>query len=246
MLHHLSLAVLALLVAAPAIARDRLPSNAPYCARPGTQPVFLSPMGEPFRGVVGQPYPVALWFQAADRNRDGVVDRAEMIGDAQRFFRILDRNHDGKLTPEEVVAYETQVAPEISLYSVRGRDNQVPAQRGGLLSGVMPRSGESDYYGPMGAGGYSWLNIPEPVVAADSDVDRVVTEKEFLSAAGRRFEQLDPNGNGSIALKDMPKTPNQQAIEGPCRPRPKPRTKETKQREHDLREDERDAGVPPQ
>ena len=217
----------------PALARDRLPFDAPYCARPGTRPVFLSPMGEPFRADPGQPYPSTAWAAQADRNHDGVIDRGEMIADAQRFFRLLDRDHDGKLTPEEVSSYENQVAPEIALYTIRGRE-MLPMERGERL-----RSGESGYGGPMGAGAYGWLNIPEPVAAADADVDRIITEKEFLSAAGRRFEQLDAEGKGSLALKDLPKTANQQALEGPCRPRPKPRTTDAKQREKDLREDER-------
>ena len=231
------------LIAAPAMARDRLPQDAPYCARPGTRPVFLSPMGEPFRAAPGQAYPSAMWLAAADRNHDGMVDRGEFIADAQRFFRTLDHDHDGRLTPEEVIAYERDVAPEIALFAPRSRE-MGPAPGGRrFLPNLLPlRAGESDYEGPMGAGAYAWLNIPEPVVAADSDVDRIITEKEFLGAAGRRFEQLDPEGKGGITLKGMPKTANQQSIEGPCRPLPKPRTKEAKDHDRDLREDERDSG----
>ncbi|WP_254602060.1 EF-hand domain-containing protein [Sphingomonas bacterium] len=228
--------LLCILAAAPATARDRLPPDAPYCARPGTPPIFIAPMGEPFRAAPGQAYPSAAWFTAADRNRDGRIDRAEFVADADRFFRLLDRDHDGRLTPEEITAYEADVAPEIALYAVRGREMVAPGRRA-------PRNGESDYGGPMGAGGYSWLNIPEPVASADADIDRVVTEREFAGAAGRRFETLDAAGNGVLTLKDLPSTPAQRAIEGPCRPRPKPRGTD-RAREKELREEERE-GRPP-
>ena len=208
----------------------KLPSDAPYCALPGTRQVFLSPMGEPFRAAAGQPYPSAAWLEAADANHDGMVDRAEFVAEAARFFRTLDRDHDGRLTPEEVAAYEADVAPEIALYALRPdvtdrrRGEQDGArQRGDLGAAAPSRSGRSDYGGPMGAGRYAWLNIPEPVAAADADINRVVDAGEFAAAAGRRFDALDAARRGGLRLADLPKTPAQAAIEGPCRPRPKPR-----------------------
>ena len=223
----------------PLIAADKaakVPAGAPYCAVPGTRQTFVSPMGEPFRAAGGQPYPSAAWAAGADRDHDGAIDRQEFVADAQRFFRTLDKDHDGKLTPEEVTAYETEVAPEIALYGGRamitagqpGERPQGGRYEGGFgdLVGVTPqprvRNGESNYGGPMGAGRYAWLNIPEPVAAIDTDFDRLVDLGEFTAAASRRFDTLSA-GRGPLRLADLGKTPAQMSLEGPCTPRPKPR-----------------------
>jgi hypothetical protein len=212
----------------------KVPDNAPYCAEPGTRQTFVSPMGEPFRAPAGQPYPSAAWVAGADLDHDGAIDRSEFLTDAQRFFRTLDRNHDGKLTPDEVTAYENEVAPEIALYAGRpmlgvGRPGeQVRGERyeGGFgdLVGVVrqrrARDGESNYGGPMGAGRFSWLNIPEPVSATDADIDRAVDAAEFAAAAGRRFDTLTA-GSGPMKLASLGKTPAQMSLEGPCVSRPR-------------------------
>ena len=83
-----------------------------------------------------------------------------------------------------------------------------------------------DYGGPMGAGRYAWLNVPEPVVAADQDVDRIVTRDEFATAAASTFTRLDLLNHGRIRPDNLPRTPAQLAIEGPCRPPKKGRDQE--------------------
>jgi hypothetical protein len=196
-------------------ASPKIPRDAPTCARPGTRPVFLSPMGEPFRAETGQPYPSAVWFARADTNQDGSVTRDEMVADALRFFDTLDLNHDGKLTPDEVGRYESVVAPETSIYSVIP-DDYFDRRRRQRDGDAMADS--RDYGGAMGAGRYAWLNIPEPVVAADQDVDRIVTRDEFATAAAGAFERLDVLDRGRLRLQDLPRTPAQIALEGPCRP----------------------------
>ena len=197
-------------------ATGRVPRDSPACARSGTRPVFLSPSGEPFRAEPNQPYPSALWFDRADSNHDGVLTRDEMIADAGRFFATLDKDHDGRLTPDEVDAYERDVAPETALYSVRSFDPYSQPRRRSRDRDAMAQS--YDYGGPMGAGRYTWLNIPEPVAAADQDMDRVITRKEFEQAAGIAFDRLDGSGRGKVRLAELARTPAQIAIEGPCRP----------------------------
>lgn len=194
-------------------AAPKVPRDAPVCAGPGTRPVFLSPMGEPFRAEPGQAYPSGTWFAQADKDHDGVLTRAEFLADALRFFDRIDLDHDGKLTPDEVSAYESNIAPETSIYSARPDDySGRPRQRD---RGAMAES--EDYGGPMGAGRFAWLNVPEPVVAADQDVDRIVTRDEFATAAAAAFARLDIANQGRLRLKDLPRTPQQVAIEGPCR-----------------------------
>jgi hypothetical protein len=208
--------VLLAVVAVPASAAKppKIPDDAPYCAPPGTKPVFLSPMGEPFRGVPGQAYPAVAWFAEADADHDGAVSRTEFVRDAERFFKTIDLDHDGKITPEEVIAYERDVAPEIALYSHSRDYLEVQTRRG--------KSESSNYGGAMGAGRYAWLNVPEPIVSADTDFNRVIDATEFRQAASRRFDTLT-KGEGKLMLSAMPRTPIQIAIEGLCRPRPKPK-----------------------
>lgn len=78
---------------------------------------FVSPMGEPFRPPSTGEAPIARWFVRADRNRDGMLTADEMLADADRFFARLDGNHDGQIDPGEITTYEWEVAPEIQVNS---------------------------------------------------------------------------------------------------------------------------------
>lgn len=52
--------------------------------------LFISPMGEPFRG--GDP--IKQWFEGADANKDGALTADEFVADAMRLFAVLDRGKD--------------------------------------------------------------------------------------------------------------------------------------------------------
>jgi hypothetical protein len=57
-----------------------------------------------------------------------------------------------------------------------------------------------------GAAPYNLLGEPEPVTAADTELNQRITRTEFLAAADRRFDALDVKGAGRLALADLPKT----------------------------------------
>ncbi|HZU50516.1 MAG TPA: EF-hand domain-containing protein [Sphingomicrobium sp.] len=78
---------------------------------------FISPMGEPFRAHSTSDDTLAAWFRKADRNNDGKLTVDEMVADAERFFATLDTNHDGQIDPDELNHYEWDVAPEIQVNS---------------------------------------------------------------------------------------------------------------------------------
>lgn len=59
---------------------------------------------------------------------------------------------------------------------------------------------------------YGLLGEPEPVRAADTDLDGRVTRAEFQAAADRRFKLLDKRGDGKLTLDELPLTPAQVAL----------------------------------
>lgn len=185
-------------------------------------------MGEPFRGG-GRETLVAQWFAGADTDHDGRLSRAEFRADAARFFRTLDTDGNGELSADEVRRYETEVAPEIRVGSAGGgRQGAAGGGRGGGGHGGHHGGGFGGGGGRGGGGGgggehspgggagggdvdrvqgggrFGLLNIPEPVASADTDFNRTVSLAEFKAAADRRFDLLDPDGNGVLTLAGLP------------------------------------------
>src|SRR6185369_7859184 len=75
--------------------------------------MFISPMGEPFRPKSRDDDTLADWFAQADKNHDGRLTLDEMQADAERFFGTLDLSHDGEIDPDDITHYEQVVAPEV-------------------------------------------------------------------------------------------------------------------------------------
>ena len=193
-----------------ALALSSMPAQAaklPPC-QPKHDQLFIAPMGEPFRAGPNDPYPSALWFAQADANHDGKLTLAEMTADADRFFNRLDTDHDGQITPPENRAYEDQMVPETRAQIGRVDD---------LLDA--PKKVKRNKHAPPipeGAGRWSSLPIPQPVISADEDMNRAITRAEFRDAAVERFGRLDTARQGYLTLATMAKTPAQKAAEAPC------------------------------
>lgn len=193
--------------------------------------LFISPMGEPFRG----PDPVRQWFDGADANHDGVLTADEFVADAARFFAVLDRGHDGEIDPDDIEYYETVLAPEIRTGGAGagtpgggGRAGAGGGRHGGGGGGGGGRRG--GYGGGRGAGGadgagggetasqpqrydsvrrgaarFGFFDYPEPVVVADTNFNRGVDPGEFRAAALDRFAMLDKKHDGRIMFGELPK-----------------------------------------
>jgi Ca2+-binding EF-hand superfamily protein len=189
---------------APAVAQPR-----PDGTRPA--PIFISPMGEPFREPTAADG-LERWFAGADADRDGAIAVAELAGDAARFFATLDGDGDGEIEPVEMNRYEREVAPEIQLgterYGPRERrrlrrmdaERQRAQSSGALFGGSREDDDRPDL---EGAGRFGLINIPQPVIDADSDFNRGVHRAEFAAAAGRRFLILDTDRDGRLARPEL-------------------------------------------
>lgn len=173
---------------------------------------FISPMGEPFRPLPAGHTPIAAWFSQADGNRDGALTADEMQLDADRFFSRLDENQDGQIDREELVMYESVIAPEIQVNSnwrrTRGEAAALASEPQAKEARDKRRAKDDQYDGYhldglQGAARYGLLNIPQPVMSADADFNRAVSRVEFRQAAAYRFKLLDPRGLGHISLDDL-------------------------------------------
>lgn len=153
--------------------------------------LFITPMGEPIRGQPSRQAALAAWFAEADLNHDGVLSLQELEGDAARFFQVLDTNHDGEIDPDEIARYEDEIAP-----AFRVRSN--------FSAEDLPGGGQQVHFDDeSGAGRFGLLQIPEPVVSADSNFDGSVSATEFASAAASRFGLLDVNHTGRLTLPEL-------------------------------------------
>jgi len=185
---------------------------------------FISPCGQPFRAPQGAPYPVVDWFKAADKNADGKLDHAEFVADAAAFFTVLDADNDGVLSHREIAQYEQHIAPEILSGRVTTSWNDArlwlaQLDRPGPIDpgGDQPSDDEDKKPPPLdetlqGAAPYGLLVDPEPVLAADLDLNGVITRKNFLKLADMHFQTLDTGERGYLTLATLPKTPVQKLL----------------------------------
>lgn len=195
--------------------------------------LFISPMGEPFRGD-GTRDMVAAWFNGADLDRNGRLNLAEFTADAARFFKTLDQDHDGQIASAEIQHYELDVVPEASGADMDeggfggshfgrrggrsggGQHFQDDGGMGGADEAQESPSGDSRPRRQVleGASRFGILDIPEPVVSADTDFDGRVTWNEFETAARQRFDLLDSNKDGVLTLDEFPKLTVQRSRHG--------------------------------
>lgn len=170
----------------------------------GSRRIFISPMGQPFRGTDAAPDPERTWFDAADANHDGAVSQAEFVADAMRFFNILDRKNDGEIDPDDIDYYENTLAPEVRSGNAGG--SGIIARRSDGEGGADVQGTRGPLYDPskLGAARFSYFDLPEPVTSTDRNFNRGVDPQEFTRAAQQRFDSLDTNHDGKLMWDELP------------------------------------------
>jgi len=195
--------------------------------------LFMSPAGEPFRprgdaepmrawfDQADTDHDGALtlaeftadhlrFLKTLDVNGDGVVDSAEV----QRY------EHD--VAPEILSAVDRGDSGRFGARGGGGPDGDDRGgggrrgggggrRRGGGGGGPGGGGGGRAGFGGGGPGGeaatgaaaFSLLNEPEPLLAADTDLDFRISVKEWIAAAGERFAKLDANHDGKIAFDEL-------------------------------------------
>lgn len=190
--------------------------------------LFVSPAGEPFRSTE-EPYPSRAWFDGADADKDGFLTNAEMRGDGDRFFDSLDLDRDGELSASEVTHYEEEVARDVYENPFE-KEGGTPF--GGPPAGMKPPPGMGPPGGgfpgggpppgmkppkdmkepPRGAAMFSIVNVRQPILMADTDLNGRVTRAELEAALARRFVALDGDRKGRLAFDALPETPFQKMM----------------------------------
>ena len=83
------------------------------------------------------PDPLKAWFDQADANRDGAIDRFEFRADAARYFKQLDENGDGVIDGFEAADYEHKIAPELAEQA----EGRLPGQFAAATAAPRARTG---------------------------------------------------------------------------------------------------------
>ena len=161
------------------------------------QNLFISPMGEPFRGPEDSS-PEQDWFKGTDKNGDGKLTAVEMTDDATRFFGLLDLNADGEIDPRENERYEVQLVPEVSMRVGEWREE------GGDYSFSGGPTPQRRYRHGSVAAQFSYIDIAQPIMSADTSFNRGVSLAEFQRAARSRFQLLDSNADGKLEQGELP------------------------------------------
>ena len=170
----------------------------------GPRRIFISPMGQPFRGTEAAPDPERAWFDSVDTNHDGALTLAEFKSDAGRFFTILDRKRDGEIDPDDIDYYENTLAPEVRSGNAVGSGIIARVQDGEGGASTQGTRGVLYDAGTLGAARFSYFDLPEPVTAADRNFNRGVDPMEFGRAAEQRFDSLDKNHDGKLTWDELP------------------------------------------
>jgi len=164
------------------------------------------PEGAPPRRPDGPPGgPAGGLLGALDTDRNGELSNAEIVAAGTSLLK-LDRNNDGKLTPDEVFA--------------GGPPGGMPGRPGGGPPGGPPNGNRP---GQRGFGGQNPEELMQRLKAADANNDGKLSKDEAPDFIKDRFDRIDNNSDGVIdeaELRQMVRFMSQGGPNGKGKARP--------------------------
>jgi hypothetical protein len=185
----------------------------------GPPPPTFSPNGEP---LVPPQWPqdceaaIDQWFDRLDTGHTGGLSLAQLTADAERQYRLMDLRHDGKVTAEELSRYRLKMmgghylsvsTPGENARLGRGTDDE--ARPGDRLDEPVdddrPHGRHGEDRRPVDAYAALVSDQPDPVMAADNDLDGSVTWEEFKALVAQNFAEYDRDHTGVITKSEVEK-----------------------------------------
>lgn len=178
---------------------------------------IYSMTGEPLNGGrLGRPKcedAQAAWLARVDTDRDGTIDLEELLAESSRQFAVMNIDHSGQLTADQLEAYRApyalnrESAPKPQTDASRGDG---PADDGPQGDGPQEDrqrgdrpGGHTQGRGGNGGGPRPAASQPDPVLAADSNLDFEVSLQEFMIQQRENFRQLDKNHDQRLSADEL-------------------------------------------
>src|SRR5262245_24843060 len=145
-------------------------------------------------GAPGAPPPGGGLFATLDTDRNGELSTAEIVAAGTTLLK-LDRNNDGKLTPDEVFGGPPDGGPPGRPGEGRpGEGRPGPGQPGTPPGPPNPERRP----GQRGLGGMNPEEFREQLKRADTNSDGKISKDEAPALIKDRFDRIDQNSDGFI------------------------------------------------
>lgn len=157
------------------------------------------------------------WFGLLDLNSDGNLNQGE-LSVYEQSLRQVGAQYGGRPGPRGAgrpgLPGGPRSGPPQAMAQLQDRPGGGGPPGSGPPGGGPPGGGaraepryRPDGYGVIADGGF--FNLPQPVKAADVNLDQRVTAEEWATMIERRFIALDTDRDGKLMLETLPKTPLQ-------------------------------------